>query len=55
MNYFCKLDLDNLRYTEVYELENGQKRVDLREWGRGHRVSNEEGLDIIKSFELPWT
>ena len=34
MKSFCKLDLNNLRYTEVYELENGQKRVDLREWGR---------------------
>ena len=52
MIFFCKCDLDNLRYTEVYELENGQKRVDLREWGRGQRVSNEEGLDIIKSLEL---
>ena len=58
MKSFCKLDLNNLRYTEVYELENGQNRVDLREWGRegDTEFPTKKGislkLDIFKSLEL---
>ena len=52
---YKKTKYNNLRYTEVYELENGQKRVDLREWGRegDTEFPTKKGislkLDIFKS------